>query len=120
MNNAPSRYVIDTSAIIAMYREWYPRRVLTSLWGDIETLARTNQLITVSKVVDELNPEHDEPFQDADQAVNNRILFNWISERLPTSRAYTLDCKWPSRSEVLKFPFLTATGRTIENQPIPT
>ena len=84
MNNAPSRYVIDTSAIIAMYREWYPRRVFPSLWGDIEILARSNKIFTVSKVVDELNPEHDEPFQDADQAVNNRILFNWILERLPT------------------------------------
>ena len=84
MKNDLPRYVIDTSAIIALHREWYPRGIFPSLWGDIEVLAQNDQLITVARVVDELNPEHDEPVQDDQQAVNNRILFSWISQQLPT------------------------------------
>ena len=48
------RYVIDTSAVIDLYRRRYPRQIFGSLWSDIDELVRSQLLVTVDKVARKL------------------------------------------------------------------
>ncbi len=75
-------YIIDTSAVIALYRERYPRRIFESLWNDIDSLVETGKLLTVNKVVAELESSREGSDLASDVARENLEMFVWASKAL--------------------------------------
>lgn len=55
-------YVIDTGALIDLWRRRYPRDVFRTLWNKIEEMTRTGELIAPQEVFNELQRQHDELF----------------------------------------------------------
>lgn len=53
-------YVIDTGALIDLWRRRYPRDVFRTLWNKIEEMIRTGELIAPQEVLVELQRQHDE------------------------------------------------------------
>ena len=75
------RYVIDTSAVIDLYRRRYPRQNFGSLWSDIDELVRSQLLVTVDKVVKEIEvqPTSPDSKSQSEAAKVNRQMSGWIS-----------------------------------------
>ena len=53
-------YVIDTNALIDLWRRRYPRDVFPSLWQEIESLIASGSLIAPLEVLAELERQRDE------------------------------------------------------------
>jgi hypothetical protein len=53
-------YVIDTNALIDLWRRRYPRDVFPTLWQKIEGLIKSGELIAPQEVLNELQRQHDE------------------------------------------------------------
>ena len=53
-------YVIDTNALIDLWRRRYPRDVFPTLWQKIEGLIKSGELVAPQEVLNELQRQHDE------------------------------------------------------------
>lgn len=53
-------YVIDTNALIDLWRRRYPRDVFPTLWQKIEELISSGELVAPQEVLSELQTQHDE------------------------------------------------------------
>jgi len=53
-------YVIDTSALIDLWRRHYPRDIFPSLWERLEKQIGAGELIKPQEVINELEQQHDE------------------------------------------------------------
>ncbi|RLF47646.1 MAG: hypothetical protein DRN20_05690 [Thermoplasmata archaeon] len=53
-------YCIDTSALIDMWRKYYPKDVFPGVWDDLASLIRQKILIAPRQVLDELERREDE------------------------------------------------------------
>jgi len=53
-------YVIDTNALIDLWRRRYPRDVFPTLWQKIEELIKSGELVAPQEVLSELQRQHDE------------------------------------------------------------
>ena len=53
-------YVIDTNALIDLWRRRYPRDVFPTLWQKLEELASSGELVAPQEVLNELQKQHDE------------------------------------------------------------
>lgn len=53
-------YVIDTNALIDLWRRRYPRDVFPTLWQKLEELAASGELVAPQEVLNELQKQHDE------------------------------------------------------------
>ena len=75
------RYVIDTSAVIDLYRRRYPRQIFGSLWSDIDELVASQLLVTVDKVVNEIEvqPTSPDSKSQSEAAKVNRQMSDWNS-----------------------------------------
>ena len=61
-------YVIDTSAIIDLWRRYYPIDIFKSLWQEIDRLIKNDELISPREVFEEIKVGDDE-------------LFSWIKNQ---------------------------------------
>jgi len=52
-------YVIDTSALIDLWRP-YPRDIFKSLWGEVTALIADGELVAPQEVLNELEQQHDD------------------------------------------------------------
>lgn len=53
-------YVIDTNALIDLWRRRYPRDVFPTLWQKIERLIKSGEIVAPQEVLNELQRQHDE------------------------------------------------------------
>ncbi|OHB74310.1 MAG: hypothetical protein A2Z25_23310 [Planctomycetes bacterium RBG_16_55_9] len=53
-------YVIDTNALIDLWRRRYPRDVFPTLWRKIEGLIKSGELVAPQEVLNELQRQYDE------------------------------------------------------------
>jgi hypothetical protein len=53
-------YVIDTNALIDLWRRRYPRDVFPTLWQRIEGSIKSGELVAPQEVLNELQKQHDE------------------------------------------------------------
>lgn len=53
-------YVIDTNALIDLWRRRYPRDVFPTLWQRLEELTSSGELIAPKEALSELHRQHDE------------------------------------------------------------
>lgn len=55
-------YVVDTNALIDLWRRRYPRDVFPTLWQKIEELIVSGEMVAPLEVLNELQKQHDELF----------------------------------------------------------
>ena len=53
-------YVIDTNALIDLWRRRYPRDIFRTLWQKIEEMIASDKLVAPQEVLNELEIQHDE------------------------------------------------------------
>jgi predicted nucleic acid-binding protein len=94
-------YVIDTGALIDLWRRRYPRDVFRSLWDKIDEIIRAGEVIAPEEVLRELQRQHDEL---AAWAKKQKFFLDLDREQLD----YVKDI-------MVKFPSLVDTRSTEPN-----
>ena len=93
-------YCIDTSALIDLWRRFYPPDVFPSLWQKIEKLISQGWLIAPREVLKELEQKDDE-------------LLKWAKERKKIFRKLDYDQINKMRDILRRFPNLVDENKTI-------
>jgi hypothetical protein len=60
MGNLFPAYVIDTNALIDLWRRWYARDVFVGVWRNVECLIRSGEVVAPLEVLKELESQRDE------------------------------------------------------------
>jgi len=56
-------YVIDTNALIDLWRRWYARDVFVGVWRNFEKLFKSGEIVAPSQVLNELQSQRDELYE---------------------------------------------------------
>ncbi len=112
------RYVIDTSAVIDLYRRRYPRQIFGSLWSDIDELVASQLLVTVEKVVKEIEvqPRSPDSNSQSEAAKVNRQMSDWISNDV--TKAEDLNPQGKTDVETLGLTLATTHREWSENDDV--
>ena len=107
-------YCIDTSALIDLWRRYYPPDIFQSLWKDIEILIHQGFIIAPKEVLREIEKRDDEFLE---WAKKHRDMFNDLDEeQLIDTRIILKD--FPNlidpNKEIDADPFLVALAKTKE------
>lgn len=109
-------YIIDTSAVIALYRERYPRKVFSSLWANIDGLVQSRKLLTVNQVVSELELSRDGDGLESVVARDNLEMFNWVAHVV--SKIVEIDGKLADDVEAFGMELTTIHRDWIEKHEV--
>jgi hypothetical protein len=107
-------YCIDTSALIDLWRRYYPPDIFQSLWKDIEKLVYQGFIIAPQEVLKEIKKQDDELLE---WAKRNRKMFKDLDEdQLKEVKVIVKD--FPNlidpNKEVDADPFLVALAKAKE------
>jgi len=78
MAELPLGYVIDTNALIDLYRRWYSRDIFPTLWGKFEALISQGLVISSLQVFKEIEQKDDELLKWAKE---EKEMFKDLDER---------------------------------------
>lgn len=70
-------YCIDTSALIDLWRRYYPRDIFESLWDDLEKLVNAGHLVAPREVLEEIKKQDDDLLK---WSKDHRDMFEKLTE----------------------------------------